>query len=371
VGAILVHEGQLVSAGEVLIRLDAAKVASDTRIAERHLIELCAQKARLEAERRDSATITMPECPIATAEAIETLNASIKEQQNFLDEKRSTRASQLAQLGEHRSQIENQIDGFTEKLKALEEQKVQSEAELADLRSLDKKGFIRRPVLRDKEREVSGLHGDIGDFKARIDGAQSQLKETDFKIAETKKSGQSEISSQLQSAEEKIAEADQQYKASLDRSQRLDIKAPRAGFVNELSVHTVGGVIAPGQAVMSIIPNADPLVVTAKISPDEVDEVHAGQPATVRLSSLKLPTPPELAGTIESVSPDQLKDERTGQPYFKVKIDIPADEETKLQGKEPFPGMPAEVLIRGESRRVIAYLTQPLTDKLGLAFREK
>ena len=122
---------------------------------------------------------------------------------------------------------------------------------------------------------------------------------------------------------------------------------------------------------MSIIPKDDPLLVTAKISPDEIDEVHPGQPATVRLSSLKLPTPPELEGTVASVSPDQLKDEHTGQAYFKVKIDISPDEATKLQGKELFPGMPAEVLIRGEARRVIAYLTQPLTDKLGLVFREK
>jgi HlyD family secretion protein len=91
----------------------------------------------------------------------------------------------------------------------------------------------------------------------------------------------------------------------------------------------------------------------------------------VRLSSLKLAAPPELDGTVASVSPDQLKDERTGQGYFMVKIDVPADQATKLQGKELFPGMPAEVLIRGEARRVIAYLTQPLTDKLGLAFREK
>ena len=129
--------------------------------------------------------------------------------------------------------------------------------------------------------------------------------------------------------------------------------------------------ITPGQTLMSIIPKDDPLLVTAKVNPDQVDEVHPGQPATVRLSSLKLPTPPELEGTVDSVSPDEVKDERTGQAYFKVKIDIPVHEATKLHGKELFPGMPAEVLIRGEARRVIAYLSQPLTDKLTLAFREK
>jgi HlyD family secretion protein len=371
VGAILVRGGELVKEGQILVRLDAAKVASDTSIVERKLIDLVAERARLDAERQDKATIAMPAPPVESAKALETLWASVKAQQNILDEKRSARASQLAQLAERHTQIETQVRGLSDQLKAVQGEMEQAAADLADQRMLDKKGYMRRPVLRQTEREVSRLQGQIGDTEARIASARSQLTETDFKIAETKKSGQSDILTQLQAVVEKIAEAEQQRAASQDRLQRLEIKAPRAGYVNELAVHTVGGVIAPGQTVMSIIPKDDPLLVTAKIRPDEVDEVHPGQRATVRLSSLKLPTPPELEGTVANVSPDQLKDEHTGQAYFMVKIDIPVDEATKLQGKELFPGMPAEVLIRGEARRVIAYLTQPLTDKLGLVFREK
>jgi HlyD family type I secretion membrane fusion protein len=371
VGAILVHEGELVKEGQVLIRLDAAKVTSDTSIVERKLIDLVAERARLEAEQQDVATIAMPASPVAGARALETLRTSVRAQQNLLNDKRSARASQLAQLSERHTQIESQLRGLAEQLKATQGEMEQAAADLEDQRMLDKKGLMRRPVLRQTEREVSRLQGQIGDAEARIASARSQLTETDFKIAETRKSGQSDILTQLQSVVEKIAQAEQESAASLDRMQRLEIKAPREGYVNDLTVHTVGGVMAPGQTVMSIIPKGDPLVVTAKIPPDQVDEVHPGQPATVRLSSLKLATPPELEGAVVNVSPDQLKDERTGQPYFMVKIDIPVDQASKLQGKELFPGMPAEVLIRGEARRVIAYLTQPLTDKLGLVFREK
>jgi HlyD family secretion protein len=371
VGAILVHEGELVKEGQVLVRLDAAKVASDTSILERKLIDLVAERARLEAEQRDSPTIAIPAPPVASPKAQETLLTSIKAQQNLLDDKRSARASQLAQLAERHTQIESQINGLNQQLKAAQGEMEQAAADLEDQRTLDKKGLMRRPVLRQTEREVSRLQGQIGDTESRIAGARSQLIETDFKIAETKKSGRSDILTQLESVVERIAQAEQERAASLDRVQRLEIKAPRAGYVNELTVHTIGGVISPGQTVMSIVPNSDPLLVTAKIRPDEVDEVHQGQHATVRLSSLKLATPPELDGTVSSISPDQLKDDRTGQPYFMVKIDVPVDQMTKLQGKELFPGMPAEVLIRGEARRVIAYLTQPLTDKLGLVFREK
>ena len=371
VGAIMVREGQLVKVGEVLIRLDAAKVVSDSGIVERKLIDLIAERARLEAEQQDSSRIIDPTPPSDAPAALETLRTSIRAQQKILDEKRATRASQLAQLAERHMQIETQIRGLAEQLKASQGEMEQAAADLADQRMLDQKGLIRRPVLRQTEREVSRLRGQIGDTEARIASARSQLTETEFKIAETRKSGQSDILTQLQSVVEKIAQAEQERAASRDRLQRLEIKAPRTGYVNELTVHTVGGVISPGQSVMSIIPNDEPLQVTVKIRPDEVDEVHPGRPATVRLTSLKLPTPPELEGVVANVSPDQVKDERMGQPYFMAKIDIPVNEATKLQGKELFPGMPAEVLIRGEARRVIAYLTQPLTDKLGLVFREK
>ena len=194
----------------------------------------------------------------------------------------------------------------------------QAAGELADQKILDAKGFMRRPVLRQTEREVARLQGQIGETQARIEGARSQLRETEFKMAETRKSGQSDILTQLQSVIEKIAQAEQERAASSDRFQRLEIKAPRTGYVNELAVHTVGGVMSPGQTVMSIIPKGDRFWSRRRISPGEIDEVHPGQPATVRLSSLKLPTPPELAGTVASVSPDQLKDEHTGQAYFKV-----------------------------------------------------
>jgi HlyD family secretion protein len=371
VGAIMVREGQLVNEGQVLIRLDAAKVVSDSSILERKLIDLVAERARLEADQQDSERIAHPALPFDTPNAQETLKSSIKAQQKLLDEKRATRASQLAQLAERHMQIDTQIRGLSEQLKAVRGEMEQAAADLADQRMLEQKGLMRRPVLRQTEREVSRLQGQIGDTEARIASARSQLTETDFKIAETKKSGQSDILTQLQTVVEKIAQTEQERAASRDRLQRLEIKAPRTGYVNELTVHTLGGVVSPGQSVMSIIPSNEPLQVTARIRPDEVDEVHPGQPATVRLSSLKLPTPPELEGVVANISPDQLKDEHTGQPYFMAKIDIPMNEATKLHGKELFPGMPAEVLIRGEARSVIAYLTQPLTDKLGLVFREK
>jgi HlyD family secretion protein len=371
VGAILVKDGELVRAGQVLVRLDAAKVIADTTILERKLIDLSAERARLDAERQDRATIQPPSLPVSLPDADVTLKRALAAQESIMSERRSTRSSQLSQLSERKTQIEMQVRGFGQRLKSLTEELAQASAELADFRMLEGKGLIRRPLLRQSERDVSRLRGEIGDTESRIAGARSQLIETEFKVAEITRNARSEVLRDLQAVTAKLAEIEEQRAAARDRLERLEIRAPRTGRVHELSTHTVGGVVGPGQKLMSIIPNTEPLLVSARIRPDEIDQVHVGQKATVRISSFKLPVVPELDGQVTSVSPDQVVDDNSGQAFFTVKIAIAPEEGSKLEGKELTAGLPAEVLIRGEARRVIAYLTQPLTEKVGLAFREK
>jgi HlyD family secretion protein len=371
IGAILVKGGELVQEGQVVVRLDAAKVTADASIFERKLIDLTAQKARLEAENLDRTSITRPEISIPSKQAESALRAAFAAEENFMNERRFTRMSQLSQHQERKHQVERQIDGFGERYKALKEELVQVTAELTDQRMLDSKGLIRRPVLRQTEREVSRLKGEMGDIEARIAGARSQLTEIQFKIAELTQNSRSEVLRQLQTVTASLAETEEQLAAARDRLQRLDIRAPRTGLVHELMVHTIGGIVAPGQKLMSIIPSAEPLIVNAKIRPDEVDQVHLDQPATIHISSFKLPVPLELEGLVTNVSPDQVVSNQSGQAYFTVTIAIAPGERRKLEGKELTPGLPAEVLIRGDSRRIITYLTQPLTDKLAVTFREK
>lgn len=371
VGAILVKGGDLVREGQVLVRLDAAKVTADTSILERKLIDLASEKARLEAELADRPTIDQPRVDVTSPDAASTLAAALAAQQNLLEEKRSTRASQLSQLAERKTQIEAQIQGLGEQLTAVKDEMEQAAGDLADKRTLNDKGLIRRPVLRQAERDVSRLQGQIGDTEARLASARSELTENGLKTGELTKNIRSEVLTQLQTTTQNLAEAEQERAAALDRMKRLEIRAPRAGLVHEMAVHTVGGIVGPGQTLMSIIPTTDPLIVVAKISPDDVEQVTVGQRATVRINSFKVATPPELEGTVTGVSPDRVTDDRSGQPYFSVKIAIAPGEQDKLDGKQLTPGLPAEVLLRGETRRAITYLTQPLTDRLGLAFREK
>ena len=159
------------------------------------------------------------------------------------------------------------------------------------------------------------------------------LTETEFKIAEVTRNTRSQILTQLQAVAAKLTEVEEQLRAAEDRLQRLEIRAPRTGLVHERAVHTVGGVIGPGNKLMSIIPVSDPLIVNAKIRLDEVDQVHVGQRATVRVSAFKLPVTPELEGQVTNVSPDKILDGQSGEAFFTVKIAIDPGERHKLPGR--------------------------------------
>jgi HlyD family secretion protein len=371
IGAILVKDGQLVQEGQVVARLDAAKVSADMAILDRKLIDLTAEKARLEAERLDRKVIEPPAVPVSGRQAQVAYEAALAAQQSLLNERQSTRASQLSQLVERKRQIGTQIDGLLVKQSALNEEMTQASEQLADYRMLDNKGLIRRPILRQTERDVSRLRGDLGDTDSRVASARSQLHETELKIGELIQNSRSQILTELQATTAKLSEVQEQRIAAMDRFDRLEIRAPRTGVVYELAIHTVGGVVSPGQKLMSIIPSSDPLIVSAKIRPSDIDQVHVGQRATVRVSAFKLPTTPELEGKVVNVSPDRSIDGRSGEAFFNVTVALEPGEHNKIAGKELTPGLPADVLILGESRRVITYLIQPLADRLAVTFREE
>jgi HlyD family secretion protein len=247
----------------------------------------------------------------------------------------------------------------------------QSTADLAAQQELDKKRLIRKSVLRQTIRQVARARGDIGDIDSKISGARSRLAETDFRIAELKRTERSKILDQLKVNRSQMQEAKEKFTTALDRTAHLEIRSPRAGLVHEMQIFTVGGVIKSGQTLMSVIPQNELLLVSAKIQTHEIDQVYIGQPAIVRISAFKQRVTPELEAVVTGVSPDETKDEATGQSFFSAKIAIKAEEIAKLGKKQLTPGLPAEIFIQGKKRRVITYLTQPLLDQMALTFREE
>lgn len=150
---------------------------------------------------------------------------------------------------------------------------------------------------------------------------------------------------------------------------QIDIRAPQSGRVHQLAVHTIGGVIAPGEAIMQIVPTADALVVEARVAPQDIDQVRVGQPAALRLSAFSQQTTPEVEGQVDRISPDLIEDQKAGVAYYAVRIALSQSSLKQAGQLELKPGMPAEVLLRTGQRTVLSYLLKPLTDQASRAFR--
>lgn len=226
------------------------------------------------------------------------------------------------------ARIEEHIGGLKSQVKAKQEQLTLMKSELADLEALERKRLVPRSQMTKARREfaeMAGEHGRLMTELARFDG---------------------------------------------DR-QRLHVLAPISGRVLGLQTHTVGGVVAPGQEIMRIVPSGARLVIEARVQPSDVDQVRAGQPVTIRLSAFNQRTTPELRGTVGNVSADLVADERQENHYYRALILLGDREPQRLGNKSLLPGMPADVFIQTDNRSILSYLVKPITDQLQRALREE
>ncbi len=159
--------------------------------------------------------------------------------------------------------------------------------------------------------------------------------------------------------------------AAVDQLKRMTIRAPRSGFVHQLSVHTIGGVIASGEAVMMIVPKEDNLAIEVRVMPTDIDQLHVGQEVVLRFSAFNQRTTPELTGSISTMAADLTIDQTVGAQFYVVRIDLPKQELKKLGANVLRPGMPVEAFIQTGERTALSYLIKPITDQIARAFREE
>ena len=219
------------------------------------------------------------------------------------------------------------------------------------------------------ERLEFGYHGAV---PAEVDDCRKHINalETELEIIDLKNSVLNQVVGVLRDTQSELLDVRERLKAAEDIMLRTDIRAPQAGVVMGLNVHTEAGVIAPGQRLLDIVPEDDTLVIEAQVTPNDIDVVYAGLPAQVRLTAFKQRNTPLLDGKLTRVSADSFTDERSGASYFLARVTIDAAELKKLDGRELYPGMGAEVMIKTGKRTTMDYILAPLTDSLRRAFRE-
>jgi len=353
IGQIHVKEGQEVQEGDLLVRLDETTTRANLLIITNQLDQMHGRRARLEAERDGRDAIMFPPALLKSAQADGEAARIVEGERNLFAARTTQRAGQKAQLRERVEQLRREIEG-------LESQRAAYRKNLVPI--------TRVTVL---QREETRLEGERGALMAQAASARGKISETELQILNLDGDLRSEVTRDLREAEGKISELNERRIAAEDQLRRVELRSPVTGMVHQLAVHTIGGVIQPGETLMQIVPGGDRLVIEAKVAPNDIEPVRVGALAQIRLTSLNQRTTPELMGEVSQVAADLSRDQQSGATYFVVRIGLPQTEVEKLGTQKLVPGMPAEVFIQTAPRTAFSYLMKPITDQFARALRER
>lgn len=369
VSDIAVREGDFVTAGQVLIRLEDAQTKAEQSIVHSQLVELAARKARLLAERDLLDKIEFPtELNAAQPEIAVVVNGETR----LFNGNQANRESQ-------KKQLELGIEQIGEEIKGLEAQRTSKDDEIAlldvehqKIKGLADKQLIEGTRVYTSNRDKARLMGERGEIDAAIARAKTRMGEIRLQIISIDENARTEAQRELSVVGTKMSEFQDRRTAIEDRLARTDIRAPISGTVNELNIHTIGGVITPAEVLVTIVPENAKLKVEVRLAPVSIDQVSVGQPARLRFSAFNQRTTPELKGQVVHVSPATSRDPATGETYYLGDVSVSAEELAKLGGGGVLlPGMPVEVYVSTEERTAMSYLVKPLTDQFNRAFRER
>ncbi|MFC4173433.1 HlyD family type I secretion periplasmic adaptor subunit [Microvirga sp. GCM10011540] len=370
VGEILARDGDRVKAGDVVVRLDETVARANLAMVSKSLDELYARQARLEAERDGQTRIVVPELLRARA-GDPAVAGLLHGEQRLFESRQAAREGQKAQLQERIAQLREQIDGLSLQASAKADEIGLIQDELKGVEQLWKKNLVPLTRVTALKREETRLRGERGQLISTMAQAKGRISETALQILQIDQDLRSEVSKELREAQGKVAELVERQVAAQDQLKRIDIRAPQDGVVHQSAVHTVGGVVAAGDALMLIVPEADELSIEVKVAPQDIDQLVPGQETVLRLSAFNQRTTPELKGEVSLIAADLVTDQRSGAQYYPVRVAFADGERERLGETKLVPGMPVEGFIQTGYRTVFSYLTKPLADHLTRAFREE
>ncbi|MDQ3078589.1 MAG: HlyD family type I secretion periplasmic adaptor subunit [Pseudomonadota bacterium] len=375
VAEIAVREGGSVRQGEILIKLAGAEVRAQERALAGQTITLLAQRARLQAEAQGRGRIIAPpEFAALTGDDRLDATRALQVQQGQLRTRAAVLSAQRGVIGQRTSQASSQGSGYSRQVVAVDDQLRLIEEELVSLRGVAEKGFVSKTRVRALERQKAELEGQRGQFAATVAQTGSQQGETRLQILEAQNNYYERIATELRDVENALADARPKWAAARDQLARIDIRAPVSGIVVGLTVFTRGGVIAPGQKLLDIVPDRTPLTIEARLSVEDADDVRAKQKAFVRFATLHETSLPALEGVVTRVSADSLLDERTGESFYTAEVSVPLAELGKidaLRGADTLrAGIPVSIEIPLRKRTALAYAFEPLTGAFRKSFNE-
>mgnify|MGYP003149035052 CR=1 FL=1 len=366
---ILVVDGQEVAQGEELVRLDDTLLRANLMIYRTRLSEALATRDRLIAEQRGGEEIAFAEIDPAVATIEYPLHRA--GQTEIFQARRELELGRREQLAEKVRQFHNQIAGVEALINAKQQQLDLLTPEVEAMTKLAASGLARAPQLSSLKRTQADLLGQVAEHRSELARIQNSIRDTELEVLQGQRQTKEEVVTELRDVTISIHELRQQISSTERQLDRVLIKAPNAGRVHELQVTTLGGVVGPGATILQIIPTGQGVTFQTRVDPASVDQVRVGQPTKLRFPAFNARTTPELFGRVADVSPSSVMDEVTGQFYFRVTVEVTAEELGRLGDRELVPGMPVEAYVQTGERTVLSYLVKPFEEQLMQAFREE
>lgn len=370
VGKILVRDGDDVEVGSLLIRLDDTLTRANLAIILQQIDEYTVRQVRLEAQQEGDSSIEFTDDLMARRHDTN-IAKMIKGETILFTALQDAMASQKAQLREQVGQLHEEIKGLSAQKTSKERQSEFIRSEIVDLSKLLEQGLVPKTRLLTLQREEARLDGESGQLISDIARTKGRIAETKLQLSQIDQNMHAEVAKELRDVHVRLAELAERRIAAEDQLKRVDIRSPRSGFVHQLAVHTIGGVIAAGETIMMIVPREGNLNVEVQVIPTDIDQLHIGQHVALRFPSFNQRTTPELNGSISTIAADLTRDETTGAQFYVARINLPVDEVAKLGSLSLRPGMPVETFIQTGERTALSYLIKPLTDQIMRAFREE
>ncbi len=372
-----VREGDRVQSGQVLLKLSGDELLANERAMADQVFTLEALQARLLAEMDGRASIAPPADfqGLTGADADAARNALTIQQHEF-DARGAELATQKGVLRQREAQSADEIDGYREQLAASRRQQALVQQERGSLKDLLARGLVPLTRERSLERDQAQLEGSAGEYTADIARSQQQVGETRLQVVDLERQRIADDSKDYREADSQLSEARPKLIALRQQVDRLTVRSPATGRVVGLSIFTVGGVVSPGQKLMDVVPENEPLVIEARVRPNDADDLKIGQSTEIRIPAFRDRRMPLLTGTIQKISADALSDEKTGASYFKIEVQVPPSELNvirQVRGAEAGlkPGLPVEVVVPLRNRTALDYLLDPLREMLWKSFRQR
>lgn len=367
---ILVREGDKVSAGQVLVRLNRTRALAEQGVVTSQYITARTIEARLLAERDSSLIVHEPQSLERFKEDPRFIEAK-RAQARLFQTRRDALNGEIAILIENQHGAEAQLKGLTQVHANRGAQVGFINRELRGVRELAKEGYLPRNRMLELERDASHLRAALSGDVVEVGRARNQIAELKLRILQRGQEYQKEVQSQLSDVQ-KEASALGDRMAALDYTVReTEIRAPIDGYVQNLNVHTVGGVIGPDTILMELVPNVRSFLIHAKVPVQAIDKTAPGLDVEITFPAFNHARTPNIPGRVLTVSADRLTDLETKMPYYLAQIEVTPKGVPMLGDNVIRPGMPASVLIRTGERTMLSYLLKPFLERLDKSFKEQ